>query len=313
MNYTLHRPKQIPPSQKHTAYQADLDEIVTIRSLEQISALPTASTWSRPIRERLSILFIVKGSGKCLHRGEVIDLQDKTIYTGFSDCFRQFDIGEGTIGYLLGINLQNLTKVFENVTVVYEGLFAANRPYFRLDAESAEEMNWIVTRIVKEAGSKERSRIEIVHRYISILLLYLRSQLKDELVLVSMNRKGILIKDFFSLLEEAFMTAKTVDYYAGKLCVTAKHLSSVIKMESGYPTSYHINQRIVLEAKRMAQTSGACLKEIAYELGYEDVSAFSKLFKRIAGQTFSDYKCHLKFGFGKLEKLPGRTRNKDII
>ncbi|PSL43013.1 AraC-like DNA-binding protein [Chitinophaga niastensis] len=312
MKYPPYRPKQFTLRERHTVDQANLDEIVTIKLLEQISAPQTGSSYSCPIRKRLSILFIVKGSGKCLHRGEVIDLQDKTVYTGFSDCFQQFDIGEGTVGYLLGINPQNLTRVFESVTVVYEGLFATTQPCLRLDAESAEEMNWVVTRILKEAGSKEKYRMEIVHRYISLLLLYLKSQLKNELVLVSMNRKGILIKGFFALLEDAFMIAKTVDYYAGKLCVTAKHLSSVIKMESGYPTSYHINQRIVLEAKRMAQASGACLKEIAYELGYEDVSAFSKLFKRVTGETFSDYKCHLKFGFGKPEGCADRTSNKDI-
>lgn len=305
-------PQQFTRCGPPTAGPANLDEIVTIKSLAQISAPSTNSDASGSTRERLSLLFIVKGSGKCLCKGEVIDLQDKTIYTGSSDCFQQFEIGEGTVGYLLGINPQNLARVFESVAVLYEGLFATNRPCFSLDTESAEEINWVVTRILKEAKSKEPYRTDIAHRYVSLLLLYLKSQLKNELVCVSMNRKGILIKGFFALLEEAFMIAKTVDYYAGKLCVTAKHLSSVIKMESGYPTSYHINQRIVLEAKRMAQASGACLKEIAYELGYEDVSAFSKLFKRVTGQTFSDYKCHLKFGFGKLEALSARTRDKHI-
>ena len=312
MRYPPHPPKQFKLCVPHTTVLTNLDEIITIKSLEQISTPSTTSSSSHSIRERLSILFIIKGNGNCLHKGKVIDLEDKTIYTGSSSCFQQFNVGEGSIGYLLGINPQHLTSVFESVAVVYEGLFAANRPGFSLDAESVEEMNWVVTRILKEAKSKEAFRMDIAHKYVSLLLLYLKSQLKNELICVSMNRKGTLIKGFFALLEEAFMTAKTVDYYAGKLCVTAKHLSSVIKMESGYPTSYHINQRIVLEAKRMTQVSGACLKEIAYELGYEDVSAFSKLFKRVTGETFSDYKCHLKFGFGKQEKLSARTGNSDI-
>jgi AraC family transcriptional regulator, transcriptional activator of pobA len=301
-------PKQFMPGERYTVNQANLDEIVTIKLLEQISVPQADSSYSGAIRKRLSILFIVKGTGKCLRKGEVIDLQDKTVYIGFSDCFQQFDIGEGTVGYLLNIHPQNLAKVFDGVSVVYEGLFTTNWPWFQLDAESAEEMNWVVTRILKEANAKEKRSIEIAHKYVSLLLLYLQSQLKHELMPVSMNRKGTLIREFFALLEDTFMTAKTVDYYAGKLCVTAKHLSSVIKMESGYPTSYHINQRIVIEAKRMVQSSGACLKEIAYQLGYEDVSAFSKLFKRITGETFSSYKCNLKFGFAKSSKAYYQNR-----
>jgi CheY-like chemotaxis protein/AraC-like DNA-binding protein len=151
--------------------------------------------------------------------------------------------------------------------------------------------------------SKEGNRYD--ERHLSVLegmqnligKLVMGLDWKDKLVMVSMNRKGMLIRDFFALLENAFTTAKTVDYYAGKLCVSPKHLSNVIKMESGHPTSYHINQRIVVEAKRMTQASGASLKQIAFDLGYEDVAAFSKLFKRVTGENFSTYKSHLRLVF----------------
>jgi AraC family transcriptional activator of pobA len=278
----------------------DLGEIVTIVPLEEIACLQSisASTWAD--KERLSILFIAKGGGRCRQGGEGIVLQERTVYTGMADCFQEFEIDKGTIGYLVSINPHKLEMVLENVTVAYKGLFAIRRPCLRLDAELTEEMDWLMTRIFRKGRSKEKYSIEIVHKYVSLLLLHLQSEIEDELVLVSMNRKGILIKGFFTLLEEAFMTARAVDYYAEKLFVSPKHLTNVIKLESGYPTSYHISQRIVLEAKRMVQASGASLKQIAYELGYEDVAAFSKLFKRVTGENFSAYKCNLKYAFGKL-------------
>ena len=248
-------------------------------------------------KECLSILFISKGNGRCMRHGEPLILQENTVYTGLANCFQHFELDEGTIAFLVSADPQRLATSFESVTVVYEELFAGNRPGIRLDPESAGEIHWLVTRIIKGMQSNDKYSLEIVHKYGSLLLLCLKAQLGDQLVLVSMSRKGILLKGFFSLLEEAYMTARTVDYYAGKLCVTAKHLTTVIKLESGYPTSYHINQRIILEAKRMANASGAGLKQIAYQLGYEDVSAFSKLFKRVTGETFSNYRCNLKFGF----------------
>jgi AraC family transcriptional activator of pobA len=290
-----------------------MDEIITVASLEEIAVCQSMPTCTRATREWLSILFIVKGNGRCIQQGEGLILEDKTVYTGPGNCFQQFEIGDGTIGYLLGVNLQKLATSFESVTVAYEELFAIGRSCIHLDTESAEEMDWVVTRILRGVRSRGKYSLEIVHKYVSLLLLCLKAQLGDDLVLVSMNRKGMLLKSFFSLLEDAFMRAKTVDYYADKLCVTAKHLTNVIKTESGYPTSYHINQRIVLEAKRMAITSGACLKQIAYELGYEDVSAFSKLFKRVSGETFSNYRCNLKFGYAKLDKVSRNERNRNVI
>lgn len=286
------------------------EDIISITSLKEIalfealslspvealshSAPETLSLSARLDKDWLSLLFVLKGSGTCLRGGEVLRLEERTVYTGVSGCFRQFKLVDGTTGYLVTINPNQLGAILENVTVAYKGLFSSSRSCVRLDAETAEEMNWLITKIIKR--TKEKHRFEIIQKYVSLILLYLKAEIKDELLLVSMNRNGVLIKDFFALLEDGFMTARTVDYYADKLCVSPKYLTSVIKSESGYPTSYHIHKRIVFEAKRIVQASGASLKEIAYELGYEDVAAFSKLFKRVSGETFSSYKCSLKFG-----------------
>ena len=244
-------------------------------------------TRPEPLRnhnQRLTILFIATGSGKCICNGEPVTLRDQAIYTGFADCFQQVTIDEGTTGYRLTIDPLKWET----------GGFVETRTSLRLTAESCEEIDWLMRRIEKRSRLKEKSNIEIVHTYISLLLLHLRSETQDEGVFVSMNRKGALLKGFFGLLEEDYRTGKTVDYYADKLCVTPKHLTNVIKDGSGFPTSYHIHQRIILQARRMARISGASLKEIAGELGYEDFAAFSKLFKRITGQNFSVYKSNLK-------------------
>jgi AraC family transcriptional regulator, transcriptional activator of pobA len=45
-----------------------------------------------------------------------------------------------------------------------------------------------------------------------------------------------------------------------------------------------------LEAKRLARYSDLSVKEVAYELGYEDVAHFSKFFKKNQGLAFSDFR-----------------------
>jgi AraC-like DNA-binding protein len=285
--------------------QQSLAEMISIKSLSQIN--DSQSFYPRSTRETLSILFVFHGSGQCKCLEEEIYLREKTVYTRYSDCFTQFDIEDDVIGYLVTLNTTGLSKFYG------ERLHEYRHDKFLLDNESAEEINWVINRIQKEIAADEKYCFELVQKYVSLLLLYLKSQQKSNSILVSFNRRGTLFTGFFSLLEDAFMKAKTVEYYAGKLCVTAKHLSSVIKMESGFPTSYHINQRIILEAKRKIETQGACLKEIAYDLGYEDVSAFSKLFKRVTGETFSDYKCKLKFAFETSTSQQVTRGNKHII
>jgi AraC-like DNA-binding protein len=63
-----------------------------------------------------------------------------------------------------------------------------------------------------------------------------------------------------------------------------------VREVSGFTASYHIQQRIILEAKRRAIFEGNSLKEIAYGLGFCDPAHFSKYFKNSAGRNFTDFR-----------------------
>ena len=91
-------------------------------------------------------------------------------------------------------------------------------------------------------------------------------------------------------LEKKFKEKKMVADYAAELFITPNYLNGIIKKMTGFSAGYHIRQRVVLEAKRLGRYSDAGMKEIAYSLGFEDSSHFSKFFKAVAGMNFSDFK-----------------------
>jgi AraC family transcriptional activator of pobA len=95
---------------------------------------------------------------------------------------------------------------------------------------------------------------------------------------------------FRQVLEQRYTVWKSVADYAQHLRVTANHLSTAVRKETGQPASTHIRRRIMLEAQRLVSLHDVPLKEVAYQLGFEDVSHFSKLFKRSTGVTFSSFK-----------------------
>jgi AraC family transcriptional regulator, transcriptional activator of pobA len=99
------------------------------------------------------------------------------------------------------------------------------------------------------------------------------------------SRFEVITKAFRSLLERNFTTAKGPGDYAKQLNVSTPYLNECVKTTTGFSVSWHIQQRIVLEAKRLLYHSGRSVKEIAGELGYEDHSYFVRLFVKIAGIT----------------------------
>jgi len=73
-----------------------------------------------------------------------------------------------------------------------------------------------------------------------------------------------------------------------------KTLSNIFsKLHSKTPLQY-IQERKMLEARRLLHYSNKQIKEIAYEIGYEDVQTFSRFFRRNEGVAPSKFKEQLE-------------------
>ena len=98
-------------------------------------------------------------------------------------------------------------------------------------------------------------------------------------------RFEIVTKAFRELLERNYTKVKRPAEYAQQLNISTPYLNECVKNTTGFSVSYHIQQRIVLEAKRLLVHSNKSVKEIASELGYDDYPYFSRLFTKVSGMT----------------------------
>jgi len=94
-----------------------------------------------------------------------------------------------------------------------------------------------------------------------------------------------ITKSFRQLLENNYTTIKRPAAYAQKLHLSTPYLNECIKTTTGFSVSYHIQNRIILEAKRLLYHTDKSVKEIASELGYDDYPYFSRLFTKVTGMT----------------------------
>lgn len=102
--------------------------------------------------------------------------------------------------------------------------------------------------------------------------------------------KYILATKFKQVIRERFKELKQVKQYASLLNITPLYLNEVMKEITGFPASYWIYQEIILEAKRLLAYSDKDIREIAWELGYEDHAYFSRFFKKNTGVTASAFR-----------------------
>lgn len=93
------------------------------------------------------------------------------------------------------------------------------------------------------------------------------------------------LDEFLALLEKHIAARKQVSDYAALMNVSVYQLNAVTKELMGKTSSEMINEQIVLEARRNLLAGTEQVKEIAYSLGYEDVSYFIRFFKKHTGYS----------------------------
>lgn len=100
-----------------------------------------------------------------------------------------------------------------------------------------------------------------------------------------LSRFETVAKSFRNLLERNYTTDKRPAVYAKKLNISIPYLNECVRHATGFSVSHHIQQRVILEAKRLLSHSDQAIKEIAAELGYDDYPYFSRLFTKVVGKT----------------------------
>jgi len=94
-----------------------------------------------------------------------------------------------------------------------------------------------------------------------------------------------LLRDFKQQVEVQFRQWHKVADYASDISISPKHLSETVRNLTGKTAKAHIQDRLVLEAKRLLSHTDKTAKEIAFELGFTEPLHFSSFFKKQTGQS----------------------------
>lgn len=246
------------------------------------------------------IVWVKKGAGIHLIDLDKFELQDNTVYCITPGQVHLMNINGPADGYVISFTSEFMGLAEENFDLLFNtGLFNtfSRSPLIKVNAVMQQEMEDMAGKMMKEYANFFLLRSEILRGYLKIFLIYLTRQFEGTNQSESQSKNIDLLKKFFSLIEKNFTGKRMVTYYADELVVTPNYLNEVVKKITGFPASHHIQQRIILEAKRQAAYSSLSMKEIAYQLGFDDIAHFSKFFKNASGRSFSDFKKKLTSQF----------------
>lgn len=102
--------------------------------------------------------------------------------------------------------------------------------------------------------------------------------------------KKVLVKKALLLIQQHYQEDIGLDWLASRLYVNASYLSRVFSAETDQPLTSYVNQYRIDEAKRLIRSENFKLYEVAEKTGFSSSIVFSNVFKKITGETPSEYK-----------------------
>lgn len=149
-----------------------------------------------------------------------------------------------------------------------------------------------ICEIIDQEMKQETPDLSIVRHLLSALFIMIESERKklteNDSATNSIQNETFI--NFLKILEENFRRPMGVEFYAEKLFMSARNLNLICQKIMNQSVSEIIETRKLTEAKNLLASTNKSISEIGYELGYNEKSYFSNVFKKKSGQTPSEFR-----------------------
>lgn len=235
---------------------------------------------------------LVNGNMTVGYGGEMLELSGTVLFFVNPRVPRSVVRRSNTTGYAC-----IFTESFMPVIVKKSPLWnTMDNPMIKLDSEQAAFMTGIFQKMLSVHNSDYLYKGDVIRSCIELVIH--EALVIQPPVQVFHNAASRITHLFMDLLERQFpiehtaapLKLRRAQDFADGLSVHINYLNRSVKETTGKPTSFHISDRIVAEAKALLQHTDWSVGDIAYALGFEYPTYFNNYFKRVTGMAPTSFR-----------------------
>ncbi|PZP43767.1 MAG: hypothetical protein DI598_15380 [Pseudopedobacter saltans] len=231
--------------------------------------------------DHYTLMWITQGHGSQLIDGNEYEmLTDRVFFLHPGQVHSMLDFYRD--GWLLLFN-EVIYKMFLKYHPLeeYFGMMdlTGERPFVDLSAK-AKDIFRSIFQLIQNELKKDKMDENIGSHLISILLLTANKLFHAQKKQPEGNEERDLIRRLKLLVEDHFRGMQHVAFYADQLNVLPRRLNDIVKANTGQSIHEIISERLLTESKILLSSSSMTVKEISYNLGFNDPSYFNRFFKR---------------------------------
>ena len=233
---------------------------------------------------------LIIGENRVEYADKVIDIQDSAILFATPKIpYRYVPLSEKQSGHFCVFTPEFLVKSKTGFNIEKLPVFQPQSNFvYRLAAHQVDTFKNTFEKIHDEMNSDYPFKYDLIRNQVMELILQGQKLEPMAYNINNQNASTRIFTLFIELLERQFpiesttqhLQLKTAKDFANTLRVHVNHLNKVLKESTGKTTTEIISSRVTQEAKVLLKQTSWNISEIAYSLGFDEVSNFSNFFKK---------------------------------
>ena len=232
-------------------------------------------------------IWVRRGSASHLLDGEVVRFPTHTLLVIPKGRIHRFNPSVDCLGSVIRFREEFLLSPSQLIFSQFAGHTA-----LRLSSDQVDGIESYLALLRTECGQEDPYNLQALRLLLASFTAKLEELrlLQSKMVPRDFTRTQCIWNRFSLLIEQKFKTEHKVTYYASELGIAPRKLGEIVRLYTGKYVSEVIDERLITEAKRMILFSDRTIKEVAFELGFEEHSYFSKVFKKLARKTPAEFR-----------------------
>ncbi|REH00976.1 helix-turn-helix domain-containing protein [Flavobacterium aquicola] len=229
--------------------------------------------------------FFVLTKGSIKMECDTVEIEFDAVSIGFVRPFQVHSIkqiSDDTEGYFISIApflIPNVcSDLFQNLEIKEQ-----NR---KIDKALIEDLQSNISLLHNTFNKKQPNKAQIINGLFNALIYNFANLFQSNIPPINLpkNQSRLISANFKKLINQNNFSENPA-FFAKKLNISTSHLNDCVNSITGKSVTYWLQNAMILEAQRQLYYTENDVKEIAYHLGFEDHSYFSRLFKKLTNET----------------------------
>lgn len=270
-----------------TKYQVQGDELKQPVRIEKIERKNSYDSGQAHRHQYNELFFFDNGEGEHMIDFTTHKIKSKSVHSVVSNKVHLVNRSKDSFGYVLFFK----NDFFQSDILKSNYAFLIECESIELQPQVFAQLIDVIESIEQELEEDGMMKNEVIEAQLHLILMKLKQSVKQDSESKYSNlTDSSLYKSFYLSLEQDYKSERTVKYYADALNMSTSVLNKGLITATGKSTAKLIQERLLLESKRLLFHSSMSVKEIGFELNFTDSAHFAHFFKKYTSKTPSEYR-----------------------